>query len=55
MIVKKKKKILKTLVFSYRFEVLEIFSFTFHFPALFLCTDHYSNNVTNHVTIKRIR
>ena len=33
-------KIVKTLIFSYRLEVLEIFGFIFHFPVLFLCTDH---------------
>ena len=37
-------KIVKTLIFSYRSEVLEIFSFIFHFPVLFLCTNHYSNS-----------
>ena len=36
-------QIVKTLIFSYRLEVLEIFIFIFHFPAPILCTDYYSN------------
>ena len=34
---------MKTLIFSYRLEVLVILSCIFHSPILFLCIDHYSN------------
>ena len=34
-------------MFSHRLEVLEIFSFTFHFPVLFFCTDHYTHTSRN--------
>ena len=39
---KLQQKIIKTLIFSYRLKVLEIFSFIFDFLIRFLCTDHYS-------------
>ena len=33
----------KTPIFSHRLNVLQIFSFTFHFPVFLLCTDHYTH------------
>ena len=40
---KSQNYIAKKPIFSYRLQVLEIFSFIIHFPVHFLCTDHYSN------------